>query len=51
MTTEALVNMIKLVGRTPVERDTLYTVFKDYSDYQFTPKKDITSFDLPVIDK
>ncbi len=51
MTTEELVNMIKLVGRTPVERDTLYTVFKDYSDYQFTPKKDITSFDLPVIDK
>ncbi len=33
MTTEELVNLIKQVKRTPVERDTLYNVIKDYSDF------------------
>lgn len=32
MTTEELVTLIKQVKRTPIERDTLYNVVKDYSD-------------------
>jgi aminodeoxyfutalosine synthase len=32
MSTEELVTLIKQVKRTPVERDTLYNVVKDYSD-------------------
>jgi aminodeoxyfutalosine synthase len=35
MTTEELVTLIKQVKRTPVERDTLYNVIKDYSDADF----------------
>jgi aminodeoxyfutalosine synthase len=31
MTTAELVNLIKQVGRKPVERDTLYNIVKDYS--------------------
>lgn len=36
LTTEQLVGLIKQVGRTPVERDTLYNVIQDYSDYDFS---------------
>ena len=32
LTTQQLVDLIKHTGRTPVERDTLYNVVKDYSD-------------------
>jgi aminodeoxyfutalosine synthase len=35
MSTEELVTLIKQVKRTPVERDTLYNVIRDYSDSQF----------------
>ena len=35
MTTEELVTLIKQVKRTPVERDTLYNVVKDYSETYF----------------
>jgi aminodeoxyfutalosine synthase len=35
MTTEQLVTLIKQVKRTPVERDTLYNVVKDYSEIDF----------------
>lgn len=31
LTTQQLVELIKAVGRTPVERDTLYNIVKDYS--------------------
>jgi aminodeoxyfutalosine synthase len=31
LTTEELVELIKQGGRTPVERDTLYNIIKDYS--------------------
>lgn len=34
MTTEELITLIRQVGRRPVERDTLYNVIKDYSDYE-----------------
>jgi aminodeoxyfutalosine synthase len=42
MTTGELVALIKQVKRTPVERDTLYNVVKDYSDATFEKEK----FDL-----
>jgi aminodeoxyfutalosine synthase len=32
MSTNELVNLIKQIKRTPVERDTLYNVVKDYSE-------------------
>ena len=35
MSTEELVTLIKQVKRTPVERDTLYNVVKDYSNEDF----------------
>lgn len=36
LTTQQLVEMIKQVGRTPIERDTLYNVITDYSNYDFS---------------
>lgn len=39
MTTEELVTLIKQVRRTPVERDTLYNVVKDYSTTDFAKEK------------
>ena len=39
MTTEELVTLIKQVKRTPVERDTLYNVIKDYSETDFEKEK------------
>ena len=38
MSTEELVTLIKQVKRTPVERDTLYNVVKDYSETDFEKK-------------
>lgn len=35
LSTEQLVNMIKRVGRKPIERDTLYNVVADYTDTVF----------------
>lgn len=35
LTTQQLVELIKQVGRKPIERDTLYGVVKDYSDIVF----------------
>lgn len=34
MTTDELVNLIKGVGRKPIERDSVYNVLKDYSEHQ-----------------
>ncbi|MBI1781779.1 MAG: aminofutalosine synthase MqnE [Sphingobacteriales bacterium] len=42
MSTEELVTLIKQVKRTPVERDTLYNVVKDYSDVDFNNTIDVT---------
>ncbi len=36
LTTQQLVEMIKQVNRKPIERDTLYNVITDYSNYNFT---------------
>jgi aminodeoxyfutalosine synthase len=35
MTTEQMVNLIKEVGRQPIERDSVYNELKDYSETQF----------------
>jgi len=35
LSTEELVTLIRQSGRTPVERDTLYNVIQDYSNYNF----------------
>lgn len=50
MSTQQLVELIKQVGRHPIERDTLYNVITDYRDYQFedaNPKK--SYYSLPVL--
>lgn len=36
LTTQELVEMITQVNRTPIERDTLYNVITDYSNYDFS---------------
>ena len=35
LTTQQLVELIKQVGRRPIERDTLYKVVTDYSNFDF----------------
>jgi len=50
LSTEELVNMIKRVGRRPVERDTLYNVLKDYSDVSFASDHEYKGYvSLPVL--
>ncbi len=52
MSTSELVNLIRNVGRKPIERDTLYGVIKDYTDHVFeedTVYKGYVS--LPVVEK
>ncbi|MBA3705796.1 MAG: aminofutalosine synthase MqnE [Bacteroidetes bacterium] len=41
LTTQQLVEMVKQVNRTPIERDTLYNVITDYSNYDFS-KEEVT---------
>lgn len=36
LSTKQLVDLIKQVGRNPVERDTLYNTVKDYSEFEFS---------------
>ncbi len=50
LTTEELVNMIRRVGRKPIERDTLYKVLQDYTDVVFEEDKQFKGyFELPVL--
>lgn len=50
LTTQQLVDMIRKVGRKPVERDTLYNIVQDYTDVVFEQDKEFRGyFDLPVI--
>lgn len=35
LSTRQLVHMVKQVGRTPIERDTVYNTITDYTDYNF----------------
>jgi aminodeoxyfutalosine synthase len=49
MSTKELVELIKQVGRYPIERDTLYNVITDYNDYQFPEEIKPQFYKLPVI--
>lgn len=50
LSTEELVNMIRRVGRKPIERDTLYNVVKDYTDVVFESDKQFKGYvSLPVV--
>lgn len=51
MSTRQLVDLIKKVGRHPIERDTLYNIVTDYQDYVFEEDKDTKKnyYALPVL--
>ncbi len=50
MSTQDLVNLIRRVGRQPIERDTLYGIVQDYSEVTFEEDKSFRGyFDLPVV--
>ncbi|MFN0016470.1 MAG: aminofutalosine synthase MqnE [Saprospiraceae bacterium] len=49
LTTQQLVEMIRRVGRRPIERDTLYNVLNDYTETVFEEDKQWRGyFELPV---
>jgi len=49
MNTKELVELIKHVGRHPIERDTLYNVITDYNDFEFPAEAKPQFYRLPVI--
>ncbi|CAM4338390.1 aminodeoxyfutalosine synthase [Pedobacter westerhofensis] len=49
MSTKDLVNLIKQVKRQPIERDTLYNVVTDYTDFVFEEDVKPQFYKLPVI--
>lgn len=49
MSTKQLVELIKQVGRYPIERDTLYHVMTDYNDFEFADEPKPQFYKLPVI--
>jgi len=49
LSTQELVELIKQVGRHPIERDTLYNVVTDYKDYQFPEDEKPKFYKLPVL--
>jgi aminodeoxyfutalosine synthase len=49
MSTKELVELIKQVGRHPIERDTLYKVVQDYQNYEFPEENKPKYYALPVI--
>lgn len=50
LSTEQLVTMIRRVGRTPIERDTLYNVLHDYTDVVFEDDNAYKGYlSLPVL--
>ena len=51
MSTKELVELIKNVGRHPIERDTLYNVVTDYQDFQFEEEPKAKFYKLPVINQ
>lgn len=52
LSTQDLVNLIRRVGRQAIERDTLYNVVQDYTDYVFEEDKQFRGYvSLPVVDK
>lgn len=44
MSTEDIVKLIKQVGRTPVERDSIYNVIQDYSEVSFESETEARSY-------
>ena len=49
MSTKQLVELIKNVGRQPIERDTLYNVVTDFTDFEFPEESKPQYYKLPVI--
>lgn len=49
MNTKELVELIKNVKRKPIERDTLYNVITDYSNYVFEEEVKPAYYKLPVV--
>lgn len=49
MSTKELVDLIKHVGRKPIERDTLYNVVTDYTDVVFEEEAKPQYYKLPVV--
>ena len=50
LTTQQLVDMIRKVGRKPIERDTLYNEVQDFTDVVFEEDKAFRGYmELPVI--
>lgn len=50
LTTQQLVDLIRRVGRRPIERDTLYNVVRDYTDAVFEEDKNWRGYvELPVV--
>jgi len=50
LNTQQLVDMIRRVGRRPIERDTLYNVVQDFTDVEFAEDKEYRGyFALPVV--
>jgi aminodeoxyfutalosine synthase len=51
LSTQELVQLIKEVGRHPIERGTLYDVVQDYNDYDFSKDESAAGFiALPIIE-
>lgn len=50
LSTEELVNLVRRVGRQPIERDTLYNIIQDYTDVVFESDKSFKGYmALPVL--
>jgi len=49
MNTQELVDLIRTVGKKPIERDTLYNEIFDYTNYEFTKSSDGEILHLPVV--
>ena len=50
LSTRELVNLIRAVGRKPIERDTLYNVIEDYTDHVFPEDQEFKGYlALPVV--
>lgn len=49
LTTRELVELIKQAGRHPIERDTLYNVVTDYTDFIFDEAEKPSYYKLPVL--
>jgi aminodeoxyfutalosine synthase len=49
MSTRELVDLIKQVGRQPVERDTFYNLITDYTDFRFPEEVKPVFYKLPVL--